>query len=90
MHPLHGLAKSLLTVSQVYPRFWPNLGLLYATAAKLEAYAGDSAKALLAARQGLEIMAACNPDAQSVIDELLRIRHECEGGGSSGGMIGYR
>lgn len=56
---------------------WPNLGLHYATLAKLEMFLEHPAHALEAANNALECIKVTDSDS-SVIQDVLRVRYEAQ------------
>eukprot|EP00877_Chromochloris_zofingiensis_P003146 jgi/Chrzof1/12832/Cz07g08320.t1 len=71
-------ARQLTPVYElIYPKVWPNLGLHYATLAKLEMFLEHPAHALEAANNALECIKVTDSDS-SVIQDVLRVRYEAQ------------
>jgi SET and MYND domain-containing protein len=64
------------TYELVYPQVWPNLGLHYATLAKLEVLLEHPAAAAAAAEAAAGILRATHDGSSSVMREVLQTRYE--------------
>lgn len=62
-------------------RVWPNLGLHYATLAKLEALVGALPRAISAAQSALEILTVTTghmPEGAALVHDMGRLKYDSE------------